>query len=852
MSLRWGTSVLAVAASMLVACEGGDTASQPRPRSVVVDVDAGAGRVCGELPEEGCPCVGEGFVECRLDPVVEDGEMLCPVGERRCVAGAWGGCGSIRYESPPTPDAPDGVGVVEAAVVTGPTPCSACDPRCFQHLDTPGTVDLTPARAVDLIFAPETGGVIVDRVDQACVAGDATCTRRTRFGPSTGMEWAPTPTNSEGVVRDPADGALVLGVSTSNNFGVWVASMDDGTVSRLDPATGREVARYPSTRPDALNRARPWNEACNWSNLGNCPSRTAVDQNFDAYVANRAFGQQGTVTKYASRLEDCIDRSGDGLIQTSRDNNGNGRIDMATTEFLGVNDECLLWTRAVGGVNAVPRALTIGVAPPGVEAGDVWVGTYNTQFAYRLDPTTGVTRSSRSIAPIYPYGAVADPSGRIWFTSRADNNQTLGRVQGDRSTGVDTTNAFAMASAPPANVISYGIALWTSPDLTQTYIFVADSDRNRIFRYNPTTNTWLVRDFSSFGRYVTPRGLAADETYLWAANWSTWSGWGGGCSNELLRLNLPNLDVLRSYGMPASNCFMGVGASFDGAIWAVAAGGNNAARLAPDRASAITTPSLFVNPYTYSDFVGFGLNYFANPRGSYRFTVDSGTACTRFRWTTLNTTVATPPGTAVQFYVRSSDTTAGLASQTWIGPFTGATINLAAAPGPVPNGRYLEVDVRLSTTDRRTSPRVFEVSATGLCDRWLYDPAGTYVQTYDSTTRCTLTERPVWGNLTFSVGLYPDPPATAVPNTLPPGTSIAFQLRSASTAAALPGTTPVTITVPTATSPIATIASRLMSAGVATGLKFLSVTAVLTPTTDRRTTPTLYNFGVEYRCVAAE
>jgi hypothetical protein len=132
-------------------------------------------------------------------------------------------------------------------------------------------------------------------------------------------DWFPPPDEAAygGVEEqnDPGGGNPWLtlsgsGVGTIAARAVWISNTADGTVSRLDVETGKEVARYPSAITDAAypqftNNARPWNQACTTREpdladgfvllaagqpgTGNCPSRTSVDQQFNAYVANRAF-----------------------------------------------------------------------------------------------------------------------------------------------------------------------------------------------------------------------------------------------------------------------------------------------------------------------------------------------------------------------------------------------------------------------------------------------------------------------------------------------------------------------------------------------------------------------------------
>ena len=64
------------------------------------------------------------------------------------------------------------------------------------------------------------------------------------------------------------------------------------------------------------------------------PSRVVVDGSGDAYVANRGFSMQGTVTKIAANIDDCVDRNGNGMIDTST----------GSTALPFDEDECVLWT----------------------------------------------------------------------------------------------------------------------------------------------------------------------------------------------------------------------------------------------------------------------------------------------------------------------------------------------------------------------------------------------------------------------------------------------------------------------------------------------------------------------------
>lgn len=836
-----------LAASLTLGSCVGTGAKTPAP-DPVPGLDGGIPARCAH-PSEGCECSAstEFGMPCQLEPVAQAGETICRLGVRSCRGGRWSGCEQIE-EIPArmllesdrahglVPERGAELGGAAASLITGPVRCSDCERRCFHSDDEPGPEDLVPPRADDLSFDPNDNGVVIDGTLTLCI--DASCQATTTNGPTSGMPWLPTADNSDRVLVDSTDGALVLGYPEGES--IWIASQNDGTVSRLDPTTGAEIARYPSTRPDASNDARPWDEYCNWLNEGNCPSRTAVDQQLDAYVANRAFGNQGTITKIAGRRSACRDRDGDGMIETSSDVNGDGQIDLTDpNEFIGPDDECILWTRPVGPRDGVPRGLAIGTTSVGGLVGDVWVGLFQSSQVCRVSPATGATLGCIPVPGYRPYGAASTADGRVWFVNRAISRTPLFYVD-------PVTFTAHAGSLTPGFVAPYGIAVWSSPDRARSYVYLADSDQSALWRYDTNTALWLYRPFWI---PMTPRGIAASENHVWTAIYTDNSNWLGNCSRAILRLNtdlgsnitLPLTDPNRPtlFTAPSALCFTGVGVTYDESVWAVAQGSNSAARLSSDRTTWIETDPIFVSPYTYSDFTGYGLNVFAEPSGHYQFVIDSGATCDQFRWEDLSWDVDMPAGTEVTFYARSAASEAGLGTAAWVGPFTNLAVgNLAAAPGPIAPGRYLEIDIRMRTQNRTMTPRVRNVAATGRCDRVLRLPEGSYERVYDTTASCSAGERPDWGDLTWEV----DTPA---------GTSIDFEIRAAPNPADLATATPYIISIPGATSPV-DLSAFLMTQNAQLGLAAMSITAVLTPSADRFRTPILYRYGVDYTCLPAE
>ncbi len=827
----------AAIAMALGSCGGG-----PSP-----DVDAGqapdaAPTVCA-LPVEGCGCSVEGATaECWPDALIEGGARVCLVGEQTCRGGTWSACEDVhRLQSE------DGGDVVIEAASDDPFICASCEPRCFRAVDTIRGLDVMERGGNGLVFNPAVGRNGAENPGMTIVCADVSCGVRNTIGAGTGNPWMPDGINSDGVTVDPTDGALVLGVLGLNSPGVWVSNMNDGTISRLDPATGREIGRYYSARPDAVNNARPGNEYCNWSYTGNCPSRTAVDQNFDCYIANRAFGSQGTLTKIAADLRRCVDRNGNGRIDTSTDVNGDGRITQSNPmEFFGVNDECILWTVPVGGVNGVPRSLAIGVAPPGVDVGDVWVGNYNTAVAYRFRPTDGALLGSvtmcatvgRTNRCMNSYGAAADVRGRIFMWSiNYGGGYQLGYIN-------PTSGTFTWTAQQPYGSSGYGMTYYINADGSREYIFSALWGSSSVARYDILANNWIRADAPG-----NPRGMAADiNGNVYAAGWDR-SRYGGGGQTRLWRWDTDLANFSEAWSAPSASQFMGVGVTFDNAVWLIGNGGARGARLAPDRGSWVESPSVFSGPYTYSDFIGYGLNVFANPRGHYAFVTDAGPDCDQ-RWETVEWNATTPVGTSVEVWVRSASTSADLGAQAWIGPFRTSPANLRMAPGPVPNGRFLEMDIRMETTDRRLTPRVYSAAATGYCDYTEYDTGATYTRLYDTTMTedaavpspiCDpITERPLFRQFTWDA-------------TIPAGTSITFEFRAGNTAAAAAAAMPVPFAVlPATVPPIPDVTQLFLDAmrePIEAQSPFMEVRAVLNSSADRRRTPTLRGFSLEFTCV---
>lgn len=523
------------------------------------------------------------------------------------------------------------------------------------------------------------------------------CRRETRPD-ATG--WMPTPETSAGVEVDP-DGALVLSATRAETYFAWIADYVRGTITKLDTRDGSQSASYDSVLLDGVNHAAAPGETCEVRRAGgNCPSRTAVDLHGAVYIANRAFFGQGTVTKIAGFEEDCVDRNGNGRIDTSHDVDGDGIVERGVAgEFLGQDDECIVWTVDVGPVDGIPRA--IAVAPDG----SVWVGLHGAREVIQLDASTGrllrtVNLSGRRFQP---YGAAVDSTGRLWlaevFTGRI--------ISIDTATG--TLGPVRTATASDGCVSSYGIAIDH-----RDRVWLAGMQCHWAYRYDPVSNSWFNMPLPDSG---VGRGIAADASgriYVAASHLSIAfaPGFPGGyyVSEPIARLTIFDSDggsAVRVFDVPGL-ASIGVGLDSMGRAWLVNQESGTATRVDPETGEAREFAA-GTSLYTYSDFTGYALRTFVAPSGYARTTFE-GCAVGPTEWETITWDADAPAGSRVSVRVRSADLVAGLPSAPWIGPFAAMPAILAGPPGPVAPRRYLEVEVSLVSDDSAHSPAVRTVT----------------------------------------------------------------------------------------------------------------------------------------------
>jgi streptogramin lyase len=460
----------------------------------------------------------------------------------------------------------------------------------------------------------------------------------------------------QGVAYDgPSRGLIVRAESRRADY-LWVPNTNESTLSKWDATTGRELARYRVGLASGECRG-----SCCHVNNCNMPSRVVVDGFGDAYIANRGFAMQGSVTKIAADRRDCVDRNGNGMIDTST-----GPSDVRPFD----QDECVLWTANVGPVNAILRSIAIDRGDEMTPQGYPWVGGCGgtAGHLWKLNPRTGAVVAMVSHDRC-AYGAVVTPDGTLWEHSPHQSITAVDPVGGRIREHV---------SIPPREALG-GRRCGTdagSPSTSYTYGITTDA-RGRIWLsgwicadalgYDPMTRTWTRVDLSGPSGYAGPTvrqysglGITVDSSNrVWipvvrADNNTVMATWDADAfvANGVVPSGAVSIrDPGRPYTSPTA-----IGADRAGQIWVATSGDPSPLlRFNPmsGASDVLTGPN---RVYTYTDFTG----------AVRRLVIGSGTysedyeTCAGGTYGELYWSAETPAGTTLSFAIQLADSRVAL------------------------------------------------------------------------------------------------------------------------------------------------------------------------------------------------
>ncbi len=492
-------------------------------------------------------------------------------------------------------------------------------------------------------------GLTDEGVKSSCGTCDLTCNEQ-KIGTASGKDWNLNSENSTGL--GTSNGNLVLDstqISLNLKF-IWIANSPNNTVSKIDCKTSVEVGRY---------------YVCS------DPSRTSVDLEGNVWIGCRG---DGKVAKIMAETKNCIDKNGNGIIETAT---GNSTI----CNTAGC-DECVKFIVSPDGPNVARAA--------GVDKDNhVWIGWWNSKNLRRLEPLAGNTVDTINIG-CNPYGLVIDQKGIIWAQG-AGCGQLI-RV--DPATKQIDKYAYK-SGAYGINVDKYG-RIWVASGGSAS-------------RFDPTTFTWTVVNLlgKSGGR-----GLASsNDGFVYPAV----DGSQGAVQIDANVEPPVAIKYMASGGSP-----VGAALDYDGFLWIVNQGGASAAKIDVKNGALLTKTPVGSSPYTYSDMTGYTLNYFTAPKGQFSTVFFGGVPVNPITnnkpkqvWQSVSADAELPDGTSLRMRFRAANDKTTLETANWSDPqeFTQITqfpYNLAAKNIV---GNLLQVEVQLITKVKGVTPVLKSLSA---------------------------------------------------------------------------------------------------------------------------------------------
>ena len=588
----------------------------------------GPGPDCEAEPQAaGCPCLRGSEDVCFPAAAESRGVGACKLGALRCVDELWSEC--------------------EGAVLPQLEICNGSDDDCDGFSD--------------------------EGVQSPCGGCDRQCRGGVWGGPAAPFE-----------ASDPLDvtsaGELTLRWQPSSVRALWVPNTDEGSVSRIDPESARETARY---------RTR-----------GAYPIRVAVDHRGDAWVLDSSFGGSAHLTKLAGDRARCRDRNGDGL-----------RSSQGPEDVLPVGqDECVLLDLPLSAADD-PRSLAVdgAVAPDSQRAGDVWLGCAGSHQLLHIDGEAGRELGRYMLGEVRPHLGAFDLYGVLWLI---DRDGLLVRFD------PAAPDAAAHLTAPFACYALEGLSI--DPD---GQLLLSGFGCESVLSYDPRRSQW--RKYPVPG-LLSPRGILA----------LSGSGFVGYASGELARVMRerereplaiePAVSLRSGGGAPFETVALSADAS--GNVWAIstqggAGGVGLATRIDPGTLQVTAQVPLGRGPRAGGDFSGVGSGGEYARAGSIshvfggcgregRTTGDSGAALTQ--WKRLRVAAVSGAGAKLLVSVRRADAESELPAQSFqrLGEWPGAepvyALQLAV-------GGVLEVKLELESAPAIGAPRVARVGVEWDC-----------------------------------------------------------------------------------------------------------------------------------------
>ena len=290
----------------------------------------------------------------------------------------------------------------------------------------------------------------------------------------------------------------------------------------------------------------------------------------------------GAVTKIRGNVMKCVDKNGNGMIDTSTGPND--------IKAWGA-DECMIWTIVhpfAGGFSTGPRGVTWTAGTWDYDLckyvePKVWLGYLaagGIAHIVRIDGLTGVVEVTLPVPAFVgsgyaPYGGALDPQFRPWFTG----------LRGEAIRVNTDQNPITVSRFP-------------APGSVQAYGMTVDSDGNvwtggcsgPVSMFDPVANQWI----SIAGTSACHRGIGAGDQYVWVASNSP-------CG--LVQIDRKSRTLVTKHTPPGCSVAIGISIDVENYLWLVDQSGF-AWKINQDNVQwdkKVTVPG---SHYVYSDMTG--------------------------------------------------------------------------------------------------------------------------------------------------------------------------------------------------------------------------------------------------------
>jgi len=454
---------------------------------------------------------------------------------------------------------------------------------------------------------------------------------------------------------------------------IWVPG-DEGVVSKVNTETGNELGRYRV----AL--------------YGGSPSRTSVDLVGDVWVGLRTAGTVVKIGLYEAGH--YVDRNEDGVIQTSRDLNGDGDITGAEILPWG-QDECVLFEVVLvpghegiytPGIYEGPYDTDYwGTSPRGLAVdaeNNLWVGTGSPQKLYHIDGATGEILDVVDVSPWdhHAYGATLGTNGVLWLVDRWHYPT---EPPPTRLLRVDPSDLESIREVH-LPYEQYGLA---SDDLG--HLFLTGWQSNKLLKIDIETDEmiWVKNTTEGCARGVV---VTAKDNHVWVADT---------CRDSVLRYDNDGSFIAEIGGLAGPSS---IDVDAAGKVWVTDRNDEYVHRIDPETNTVDLSKRLSGTGghYSYSDMTGVVVTTMTVTNGTWEVVYDSSQDETP--WGTISWTSEEPEGTLIKAEARSAHN--GTTWSAWETAENGVPLN------GTPDGRHLQIRVTLQVITGEQSPVLHDLT----------------------------------------------------------------------------------------------------------------------------------------------